>query len=170
MERYGRRSERWLAADPVQWRPQGLGGMRRTAAQRVSFGASGSIVLARECQAFVHARHRAIELLLVYRAENFSHARPGLDAERQQVASEDERRRRRMLYSELTRALEKPIHRRTVEAAASTHAIRFRNAGEELQVYFLRQAAERPVRDRRFRHAEHPRLQVMRGDTKHLLA
>ena len=45
--------------------------------------------------------------------------RPGLEAEREQVAAEQDRRRRAVLDAERARALEEPVHRRAVELARS---------------------------------------------------
>ncbi len=82
----------------------------------------------------------------------------------------DERLRRRVLHAQLARALDEPVHRGTVEAAATPVAIRPRQPREQLQVHLQGEPAERAVPDRGLGLAEHARLQVIRDDPEHFAA
>ena len=86
------------------------------------------------------------------------------------MPSLDERLGRRVLDAELARALDEPVHRRTVEAAAASFAVGPRDPRQQLEVHLLREPPERAVADRRLRLAEHARLQVVRDDAEHLAA
>ena len=81
-----------------------------------------------------------------------------------------QRLRRRVLDAKLARALEKPVHRRAVEPAGPPEAVGLRDAREQLEVHFLRQAAERAIGYRRRRLPEHARLEMVRDDAQDLRA
>ena len=51
----------------------------------------------------------------------------------------------RVLDAERARALEEPVHRRAIERAGAAVAVGLREARQQLEVDFLRQAPERAV-------------------------
>ena len=63
----------------------------------------------RLCDRFVERRYHAIELQFVERAKNFAHSWAWVDAEIDQVTSEQYRRRRLMLDPERLGAIEEPL-------------------------------------------------------------
>src|SRR5688572_6010283 len=94
-----------------------------------------------ECHRRIEVRDAAIELALVNLPQHFADGRSGTHAEREQVPSLDERIGRRVLDAERAGAVEEGIHRGTVEAAAAPFTIRLRYAGEQFEIYFLRETA-----------------------------
>ena len=94
--------------------------------------------------------------------------RPGRDAERQRCRPSTRRARRLMLDAQRTRALEEPIHRGAVERAGAARAIGLREPRQQLEIDFLREAAEGAVADLVAHLVPHAGLQVMRDDAEHL--
>src|SRR5438445_2235495 len=78
-------------------------------------------------------RDFSVELLFVDRFQAVTDARAGSKAEGQQMASEEQRRRRSMFDAERPRPLEKPVHRGTVEPpGAPPFAVGLCQAREQL--------------------------------------
>src|SRR5450759_1394814 len=105
---------------------------------------------------------RAIELLLVNRLQNLTHPRSRRHAERDHVASEQDRFRRTMFDAERPCPLQEPVHRVAVEVAwLATEAIRFRETREQLEIDLGRQPSKGAVADLVAHLEPHPRLQVL---------
>src|SRR5205814_8416939 len=78
---------------------------------------------------------------------------------------------RRMLDAEESRAVQKPVHRRTIEAARlATEAVGFRDSGQQLQLRFLREPAKGAVADAVARLVPSAGLEMLRDDAQHLLS
>ena len=90
----------------------------------------------------------AVQLLFVDRLQDLADPRTRLQAEREQVPAEQDRRRRAMLDAERARALEEPVHRGAVELSGlAAYAVGLGDARQQLEVDLLREPAERAVAD-----------------------
>src|SRR5688572_2428757 len=82
-------------------------------------------------------RDDAIELQLIDRAKNVTHPGSRLDAQFNQMSSEQDGRGRLVLHAERARALDEPVHRRAIELAATPVAVRPREPHQQLEVHLL---------------------------------
>ena len=115
-------------------------------------------------------RDLAVELLFVHRLQNLAHAAARLDTEREQVAAEENRRRRAVLHTERARAIEKPVHGRAVEAAGlAAHAISLRDAGQQFEIHLVREPPEGAVAHLVADLEPGARLEVLRHEPDDLL-
>ena len=120
--------------------------------------------LARRGDSIFERRDSSVELTLVDLLENGPHAGPGRDAQRKQVAAVDDWIGRRVLHTERTRAIEKPVYPRTIEVAGSAETIGERDPREQLEVHFLREPSECTIADRGLRLEERVGGEVVGDD------
>ena len=99
--------------------------------------------LPRGLDTFLDGRDLAVELTLVDLLQQRAHARTRRDAEIDQVAAEQQRPGRLVLDAEAPRLLEKPVHRRAVECARPSEAVRLGDARQPFHVELQRQPPER---------------------------
>src|SRR5688500_14572018 len=85
------------------------------------------------------------------------------------MPAEEQRRRRPMLDAERTRAIDKPVHRRTIKSARAAEAVGAGEPREQLEVHFLRQPPERAVADVASL-VKHAGLEMMSDEADHLAA
>src|SRR4051812_2666757 len=112
-----------------------------------------------------------VHLLLVHRFQNVSDAWPRLEAEREQMAAEQDRLRWTMLNAERAGAFEEPVHRRAVERARPPPlAIGFRHARQQFEIHLVREAPKRAVADFVAHLEPGSRLEVLRRDPEYLPA
>ena len=122
--------------------------------------------LPRERQPLFERANFAIELPLENLLEDLAHARPGRDAERDEMAAQDDRLGRRVLDTERARTFDEPVHRGAIERTGSAVTVRLREPGQQLEVDFLCEAPERAVAHGHRRLLERARFEVMGDQTK----
>src|SRR5262245_6634398 len=96
----------------------------------------------------LECRHGPVHLLLVHRFQDLPDARSWFQPQLEQVPPEQNWRGWAMLDAEPARALEKPVHRRTIELPGlPALAIGFRDTREQLEIDLVRESAKRAVAD-----------------------
>src|SRR5713226_8730587 len=119
----------------------------------------------------------SIQLHLVNRAREFTYARPGLQAHLQQVASQQDRRRRPFLDFQLARARDEPILGGGVipilarhPISVATQRVGFGHTVQQIQFALARQTAKRPVADFITLLIVFARLEMIAHQRQHLRA
>src|SRR5689334_16806219 len=78
---------------------------------------------ARRGNPFIDGRDFAVELLFIDQFQNLANARTRCEPQRQEMATEQQRRGRSMLDAERAGPLDEPVHRGAIEVARSPEAV-----------------------------------------------